>query len=551
MGNLSIKARLIALVAFMALALLIVGGIGLNTARNAEADIQSIYQHQTLPMRELARIRRILVENAGQIFRALQHNPAFDYAKLHEHPVAEHLEPIEKNLTWIEETIGALHQHLLADSDEARLLTEFEPIYGTYVRATMKPMLAALRSGDYSSATVAGFLKANREFEGKINPLLRAMAEAQEKAVKTHFEAATARNQRATVLSLTSVALGLAVGLLLAFLTIRSITGPVGQMLELIGKAAHDHDFTGSIAHAANDEIGTAARAFNNLMATLRQSLGQLRDNMVQIDEAAAGLATAAEQAARAANDSSESASSMAASVEQMSVSITSVSDSTREALGIANAADKHSESGNTVVGNAVADIAQIASQVRDVGENITVLGERSDKISGVVQVIKEVADQTNLLALNAAIEAARAGEMGRGFAVVADEVRKLAERTTVATGEIAAMIAAIQESARTAVGSMDTTIHRLQRGSELTAQAGEAIQAIRQSNNDVLRVVNNINDAMREQGAASYDIAQRVERVAQASEQSSASVRNSADAAARIHALSQQMRINVERFRV
>lgn len=551
MGNLSIKVRLIALVAFMALALLIVGGIGLNTARNAEADIQSIYQHQTLPMRELARIRRILVENAGQIFRALQHNPAFDYAKLHEHPVAEHLEPIEKNLTWIEETIGALHQHLLADSDEARLLTEFEPIYGTYVRATMKPMLAALRSGDYSSATVAGFLKANREFEGKINPLLRAMAEAQEKAVKTHFEAATARNQRATVLSLTSVALGLAVGLLLAFLTIRSITGPVGQMLELIGKAAHDHDFTGSIAHAANDEIGTAARAFNNLMATLRQSLGQLRDNMVQIDEAAAGLATAAEQAARAANDSSESASSMAASVEQMSVSITSVSDSTREALGIANAADKHSESGNTVVGNAVADIAQIASQVRDVGENITVLGERSDKISGVVQVIKEVADQTNLLALNAAIEAARAGEMGRGFAVVADEVRKLAERTTVATGEIAAMIAAIQESARTAVGSMDTTIHRLQRGSELTAQAGEAIQAIRQSNNDVLRVVNNINDAMREQGAASYDIAQRVERVAQASEQSSASVRNSADAAARIHALSQQMRINVERFRV
>lgn len=551
MGNLSIKTRLIALVAFMALALLIVGGIGLSTGRNAETDIQSIYQHQTLPMRELARIRRVLVENPGQIFRALQHNPAIDYAKLHEHPVAEHLEPIEKNLIWIDETVGSLHQHLLPDSDEMRLLTEFEPLYGAYVKATMKPMIAALRGGDYSTATVAGFLKSNREFESKINPLLRAMAEAQEQAVKTHFEAAAARNQRAIVISLTAVALGLAIGLLLAFLTIRSITRPIGQMLELIGRAAHNHDFTGRIALTTQDEMGTAAQAFNNLMATLRQSLGQLRDNMVQIDEAAAGLATAADQAASAANDSSESASSMAASVEEMSVSITSVSDSTREALGIANAADKHSENGNTIVGNAVDDMAQIAIQVRDVGANITVLGERSDKISGVVQVIKEVADQTNLLALNAAIEAARAGEMGRGFAVVADEVRKLAERTTVATGEIAAMITAIQESARTAVGSMDATIHRLQRGSELTAQAGEAIQAIRQSNNDVLRVVNSINDAMREQGAASYDIAQRVERVAQASEQSSASVRNSADAATRIHTLSQQMRINVERFRV
>lgn len=135
--------------------------------------------------------------------------------------------------------------------------------------------------------------------------------------------------------------------------------------------------------------------------------------------------------------------------------------------------------------------MAMIANQVRDVGGTITVLGEHSNKISSVVQVIKDVADQTNLLALNAAIEAAQA------------------------------------------------------------AKAGEAIVAIQESNTRVVDVVKNINDAMSEQGAASQDIAQRVERVAQASEESSTSVGVSADTAKNIHELSMVMRNSVARFRV
>jgi methyl-accepting chemotaxis protein len=97
----------------------------------------------------------------------------------------------------------------------------------------------------------------------------------------------------------------------------------------------------------------------------------------------------------------------------------------------------------------------------------------------------------------------------------------------------------------------MENTIGRLENGSELASKAGQAIEAIRSANNEVQRVFSDINEAMHEQGAASYDIAQKVERVAQASEQSSISVGVSADEAANIRNLTNDMRINVERFRV
>jgi len=551
MSNMSIRGRLISLVGFLAAALIITGGISYYIASSSEAEIESIFQHEAVPMRELARIRRLVVENSGQVFRAMQHNPAFDYAKLHDHPVTTHLDVIDKNIKWMDETFVSLKSHLLPNSEEQKILQEFEPLYNKYSAEVLQPSMAALRAGDYSTAVAAKFLKANGEFEAKMNPLLRAMAEAQEKAVKTSYETSKAQNGRFVWISLATLLLGLLSGLAIAFHTIRSITLPLGEMQNLITRASRDRDFTGSIAIRSNDEVGQTAAAFNDLLRALQQSLGELRQGIIQIDDATTTLAQASNQAAQASTASSESAASMAASVEEMSVSITSVSDHTREALHIANTAGEHSETGGAVIGNAVSAMADIMIQVRNVGTTITELGEHSDRISSVVQVIKDVADQTNLLALNAAIEAARAGEQGRGFAVVADEVRKLAERTSKATGEIAGMINDIQIRSKSAVEAMETTIGRLENGSELASKAGEAIDAIRSANGDVQRVFADINEAMREQGTASYDIAQKVERVAQASEESSSSVSVSADEAVNIRKLANDMRANVERFRV
>ena len=551
MFNMSIKGRLIVLVAFLSTALAITGGTSYYIASSAEAEVDSIFKHQTVPMRELARVRRLVLENSGQIFRAMQHNPGIEYAALHNHPIAQHLDIVDKNLKTLDDTLVELEQHLLPDSEELKILGEFKPLYAKYTADVLLPTMTALRNNDYSMAVVTHFLKENGQFEKAMNPVLHHMAEVQQEAVKHSYEEATARNQRFVWISMLTLIVGLVSGIIIAVMTIRSITLPLGEMQTLITRAARDKDFTGSIDVRARDEVGTTAEAFNDLLGALRNSLGELRQNIIQVDDVSTSLAQAACQAAQAASDTSESSSSMAASIEELSVSITSVSDHTREALNMANTAGNYSESGGAVIGNAVSAMSDIAVQVHGVGEAITELGEHTDRISSVVQVIKDVADQTNLLALNAAIEAARAGEQGRGFAVVADEVRKLAERTTKATVEIAGMINDIQTRSKNAVSAMENTISQLESSSELATKAGQAIEAIRSANGEVQRVFSGINEAMREQGAASYDIAQKVERVAQASEESSASVTVSSDEAARIRDLANIMRNNVERFKV
>src|SRR5206468_11034382 len=105
----------------------------------------------------------------------------------------------------------------------------------------------------------------------------------------------------------------------------------------------------------------------------------------------------------------------------------------------------RHAEEGQEAVSRSVDAMDAIAARVEQIGGRALSLGEKSQEIGRILDVIDDLADQTNLLALNAAIEAARAGEHGRGFAVVASEVRKLAERAQESTGQIQAIVGEIQ----------------------------------------------------------------------------------------------------------
>ncbi len=283
---------------------------------------------------------------------------------------------------------------------------------------------------------------------------------------------------------------------------------------------------------------------------TLRAMISTIVSNAEHLASAADQLLSSSDEVADRARQQSDAASSMAASVEQMAVSIDQVKENAAEAHGISREAGNISEEGAAVIHNAASEMRKISEAVQASSQIVEDLGHRSDQITSIVNTIREIADQTNLLALNAAIEAARAGEQGRGFAVVADEVRKLAERTSLSTTEIAEMVTKIQNGTRSAVSSMQEGVVKVGNGVQLANQAGDSIERIRDGAQRVTFVVNGISDSISEQSQASNDIAQKLETIAQMSEESALAVRHTADAARRLHKLSGELHQAVAQFR-
>ena len=347
------------------------------------------------------------------------------------------------------------------------------------------------------------------------------------------------------------VAVQIALWLFISFILKRFVTVPADNMRKAMVEISKTRDFTRRVSVNSDDEIGQTARSFNDLMGTLQDAFRQMHDGIEKVAESSHALSNSSQQVASSSGSQSEASSAMAATVEEVTVSISHVSEGARDALKISKHSGDLSERGGEIIHRAADEMRTIANTVRETSESIEKLGEQSTRISTIVKVIKEIADQTNLLALNAAIEAARAGEQGRGFAVVADEVRKLAERTTAATEEVTGMIDTIQNASEAAVNGMEETVKQVDGGVELAQQAGDAINQIKQESAEVIKTIDDISAALIEQSAASNDIAAHIEKVAQMTEENSATAEQSASAANLLAKLADDMRDTVNRFKV
>jgi methyl-accepting chemotaxis protein len=293
--------------------------------------------------------------------------------------------------------------------------------------------------------------------------------------------------------------------------------------------------------------LSSIAHMQNNLRSTILQS----RQAADQVSDAAHSLAASSKHVSQSSNLQSEAASSMAASLEQVSTSISQVAESASRAQQLARETDNLSGDGKNLVQATIGEINKIADTVRSSSNSVKTLGDNSNQISNIANVIKDIADQTNLLALNAAIEAARAGEQGRGFAVVADEVRKLAEKTALSTQEITSMIGRIHEGTISAVQGMEQGQLQIEEGVNRAAKTGDSMTEIQSGAHQVLVAVDDISNALREQSAASEHIAQSVEKVARMSEDNSLAVNEVLQAANQLEHLAVAMKSSVGQFRV
>jgi len=170
--------------------------------------------------------------------------------------------------------------------------------------------------------------------------------------------------------------------------------------------------------------------------------------------------------------EQAQKAETVSAAVKALEAALAGAIATADSTVDIANRSEAEGESGKLVLTTAMAMVCSLNESIIKSGKNIDQLGSDSEKISGIINVIKSVAEQTNLLALNAAIEAARAGEQGRGFAVVADEVRNLAGKTQQYTGEIESII-------DTLIASIKNTAQEVQVAVKLVTESDEVIEEV------------------------------------------------------------------------
>jgi methyl-accepting chemotaxis protein len=204
----------------------------------------------------------------------------------------------------------------------------------------------------------------------------------------------------------------------------------------------------------------------------------------------------------------------MTAAVHDMNASIQHIAREADEASARVRRSGQSADNGVSVMQGLASDIRQTGEAIHEVESSMVQIGSQFESVKSIVALIKEIADQTNLLALNAAIEAARAGEQGRGFAVVADEVRKLAERTRMATEEIARTVEAMQTSKDRALVSVANTVATAQRGVDQVASVSDSIVAVSSEIGAMMDIIVGMSESMREQTRAAAGIEQGIEQV-------------------------------------
>jgi len=319
------------------------------------------------------------------------------------------------------------------------------------------------------------------------------------------------------------------------------------RLLDEMGSLA-DGDLTVE-ATVTEDITGTIADSFNYAIEELRKLVATVNETSIMVDSAAkqtentaAHMAKAADNQAREINAATESVVSMAKSIEEVSGNAERSSDVARHSVEVAH-------KGGEAVRRTIDGMNAIRETIQDTSKRIKRLGESSQEIGNIVELINDIAEQTNILALNASIQASMAGEAGRGFAVVADEVQRLAERSTNATKQIEVLVRTIQADTNEAVVSMERSTTDVVGGALLAENAGAALDEIEQVSNQIASLVQNISGSARQQAGSAADVTRRTTRLREISEQTGKATTATAAAISKLSELASQLRKTVAGF--
>ncbi|MGV8930709.1 MAG: methyl-accepting chemotaxis protein [Luteimonas sp.] len=309
---------------------------------------------------------------------------------------------------------------------------------------------------------------------------------------------------------------------------------------DLTVKATVTEDMTGAIA----DSINFAIEQLRSLVQTITDTSVQVASSAQETQATAMHLAEAAEHQAQEISSASDRINEIAASINQ-------VSKNSAESADVAQRSVQIATKGAGVVRQTIAGMDSIRDQIQETSKRIKRLGESSQEIGSIVELINDISEQTNILALNAAIQAASAGEAGRGFAVVADEVQRLAERSSNATKRIESLVQAIQTDTNEAVSSMEQTTSEVVAGARLAEDAGTALGEIESVSTSLAALIEGISSASQQQSAAATNITSTMNTIQSITAQTSQGANQTVESIGNLAQLAADLRRSVADFKL